>query len=293
MSEFEFRLAGLTQDRIDRSELRQHRSKSGQAASSRVTASQLSTVGLKVSTALLLKTGLVLIVIYAVTNPLPRIDPLIVKINSPEGATVDGKTISIKNVNRRVFEISGTIANPKITRVRLETNKLSLTAPVTEGKFLFKVPLVNGPNRMQVIAGNVASQMIDVTSGVPKADIWIELKWDGPEDIDLHLFLPDESGGRLECFFNNCIGTPVGGATLDIDQTLINGGYGPEHIEVPHATPGRYIATAVYFGANGTFPRTVHWEATVLLENKGIIHHFSGYLSDLTGAQTIWEFDVP
>src|SRR5215471_3329158 len=267
MSEFEFRLAGLTQDRIDRSELRQHRSKSGHAASSRVTASQLPAVGLKVSTALLLKGGLVLIVIYAVTNPLPRIDPLIVKINPLGGAIVDGKTISIKNVNQRVFEISGTIANPKITLLRLETNKLSVIVPVTNGAFLTKVPLVNGANRMQVVAGNVASQMIHVTAQIPKADIWIELKWDGPEDIDLHLYLPGESGGRLECFYDNCIRDPVGGARLDIDQNLAKGGYGPEHIEVPHATPGRYIATAVYYGTNGTLHRTVNWESTVLLEN--------------------------
>lgn len=110
---------------------------------------------------------------------------------------------------------------------------------VDNGTFQSRVGLVPGRNRIQVLRdrhglGLVGtSRPIQITAAIPSSDIWSELTWEGPGDIDLHLVQPDGE----ECSYSHR--TTQIGATLDYDNTVKDG---PEHITLAaqvSSAPGR------------------------------------------------------
>jgi uncharacterized protein YfaP (DUF2135 family) len=264
MRHFNFKAKGITEE-LEES-ISKHRHHTSQVGTSKVTLGSVSA-----STALIAKVLLILLALYIVSSPAPRIDSRRIQLDLPPGATSKSKLIEIK-VSDRLFQVRGTVIDKKFKTVRLIENGHERTLRVDEtGRFSAPVALLSGRNRINVIAGPFASQTLNVTAQIPKTDIWAQLTWDGPGDIDLHLRLP--SGA--DCFFQNDCLQPIGleGAKLDIDNRE---SFGPEHITVTDARPGYYSLGLVYFKATQSPAILLHWQLNLLLENGRIARHFSG-----------------
>jgi uncharacterized protein YfaP (DUF2135 family) len=154
---------------------------------------------------------------------------------------------------------------------------------VQNGAFQSQVPLIPGENRIQAIARGVASNPIKVLAQIPPSDIWIELSWIGPGDIDLHLTLPNGN----ECFYSN---KATSGAMLDIDNTQRDG---PEHIVVEHAMAGSYRTTVHYYAAAKQPPDPVDWKVNVRLRNGKVQKSFAGRLNHVKEQQEVFTFKFP
>jgi len=134
-------------------------------------------------------------------------------------------------------------------------------------------PLVVGVYRLRVSAvdglGVTRSCDVDVTANA--RGLRVELTWDGPGDVDLHL-TDDASATRwfssADCHYANT--RPAFGALLDVDNVT---GNGPEAIHLASPTAGtsytvgvhhyaraagRVATVRVYCGASGTTPAAVY-----------------------------------
>jgi len=282
MPEFEFQAEGLTEDQLERSGRRDRRSRSYRNGPQSSGISKIS-IG-SVSTAAAFKTMVVLVALYLISHPAPRIDPAQVRVDLPPGATSTDKVIKVR-VADRVFQVSGTVADTKTKTIKLIENGRDRTVPVDQnGKFLERVALLTGSNRIQLTAGQFASKTINVTADIPQADIWTQLTWDGPGDIDLHLVLPNGQ----DCFYSTCEKPKVlDGAQLDFDNQV---SYGPEHITMDHASPGHYVIRIVYYWADNP-PRVVRWHLIVLLENGRIERRLTGTLDTVGRDEPVCSFD--
>jgi hypothetical protein len=152
------------------------------------------------------------------------------------------------------------------------------------------VPLFQGENTIQALAsGAIAnltsgSEIIGVTAKIPRFAIWTELTWEGPGDIDLHLYLPNGE----HCYFEQKKTTS--GAWLDIDNTTRDG---PEHIIMEKAITGTYRLSVRYYAPKEGPPRTVPWRLTVRL-NEGQIHRtYAGALTFVNEERIIDTFSFP
>ena len=186
--------------------------------------------------------------------------------------------------------VKGTVSDPHISRVFLDVNGLSRPVSVDNGVFESRVPLLPGRNQIRASLGPrslrlaSASQMVRLAAAIPAFDIWSELTWDGPGDIDLHLVQPDGE----ECWFSNR--TTQAGAALDYDNTARDG---PEHITMKNALPGRYEVKVVYYRAAGLPARKVAWSVTLRL-TKGVSQQtYSGVLANEGDVQTVSAFSLP
>ena len=209
--------------------------------------------------------------IYALENPGQII------ITQPAGGVA---------TNASVIALAGEVENPRLDTITLNVNGSARTLPVANGKFSSSVPLVPGENTIQATSGGVVANLIGgsnivrIPAQIAPAAIWTELTWDGPGDIDLHLYLPNGE----HCYFKNK--TTSAGAALDVDNTDHDG---PEHIVMEKRMAGRYRITVLYFEATSRPARPVSWQVTVRLENNEV-RHFSGRLYEEDQEENVYEF---
>lgn len=214
-------------------------------------------------------------VTYSVQNPGE------IRITAPRTGSVTNQTF---------VDVAGTVGNSRVEEIELVVNGLARTVAVTKGRFLSRVPLFRGENTIQALpSGAVAnltsgSEPIDVTASIPRFAIWTELTWEGPGDIDLHLYLPNGE----HCYYRQKK-TPSG-AWLDIDNTARDG---PEHIIMEKALPGTYRLSVLYFAAKDGPPRRIPWRLTVRLGENRIHQTFSGTLTSVNEERIVDTFSFP
>ncbi|HXI99986.1 MAG TPA: hypothetical protein VNH44_02110 [Micropepsaceae bacterium] len=188
--------------------------------------------------------------------------------------------------NASVVALAGEVENPRIDTITLNVNGAARTVPVAGGKFAASVPLIPGENTIQATAGGIVanfsggSNIVRVPAEITPAAVWTELTWDGPGDIDLHLYLPNGE----HCFFDNK--TTRAGAKLDVDNTTNDG---PEHIIMENPLTGPYRISVLYFASASRPARPVSWQVTVRLKNNEI-RHFSGRLYEEKEEQDVYAF---
>jgi uncharacterized protein YfaP (DUF2135 family) len=193
----------------------------------------------------------------------------------------------IRTTTASIVKVAGEIPGARSDTVALNVNGSLLAVPVTDAKFVATVPLVPGENTIEVTSGGIVSTLMGGSSAVrifadiKPADIWTQLTWDGPGDIDLHLLLPNNE----LCFYNNK--KTQAGAALDIDNTIADG---PEHIVMEHAIPGAYRLSVLYYSASDQTRRTVSWQVVVRLRNEEL-QRFSGKLSRVKEEQVVRTFN--
>jgi len=172
----------------------------------------------------------------------------------------------------RVIPVAGEVTDPGAQRVTLVVNGEERTVSVQGGRFETMVPLLTGQNTIQAFLGpNAYSQRVTVQADVAPADVWIQLTWDGPGDIDLHLYLPN----REHVYYGNK--QSAAGAQLDVDNTRQDG---PEHITMTRAIPGEYRVAVRYFG-RGIRPSgsPVPWQVLMRLDQGQATRRFTGVLN--------------
>jgi hypothetical protein len=190
--------------------------------------------------------------------------------------------------NARFIDVTGTVDNPRVASVALEVNGSYRSASVENGRFASRVPLVRGENVIRATVSGAAalvtpgSNIITITADLPRSDIWSELTWDGPGDLDLHLYLP----GMEHIFWKNR--KSAVGAFLDFDNQVSDG---PEHIVMDTAIPGQYRMTVHYFKASA--PGPVRWRARLLLRDGAVTQEFSGVLTTPGEETEFWMMDWP
>lgn len=211
-----------------------------------------------------------------------------IRITSVTAPTGDGSITPVTQEQSVV--VTGTVSNPRISQIFLDVNGSSRPVSVDKGAFQSRVALVPGRNRIQAsldhhglgLAGT--SQTARIVALIPPSDIWTELTWDGPGDIDLHLLQPDGE----ECSYQRR--TTQAGATLDYDNTVQDG---PEHITMMNAVAGTYQVKVVYYAAAGSPPRKVPWTVTLRLRNGAAQQTYSGVLESVGEAHTVTAFSLP
>ncbi|HEY6349726.1 MAG TPA: hypothetical protein VI636_09975 [Candidatus Angelobacter sp.] len=208
------------------------------------------------------------------------------RITSITTVAVPGENGTVSAMQGRFVDVAGSVSNPDIQRIFLDVNGLVRGVTVDHGKFGSRVGLIPGTNRIQASADPRGfgwfggSQAVTIVAAIPPSDIWTELTWDGPGDIDLHLLQPDGE----ECSYSNP--QAKSGASLDFDNTVQDG---PEHITVPRAAAGVYQVKVVYFAASGGSSRKVPWNVTLRMRN-GAIQRYSGVLETVKDEQTVAVF---
>lgn len=215
------------------------------------------------------------ILVYTVSQSGVRVDPQQLGITS---------SATERSTNALSLMVSGTLRDTGIKTVTLVTNGSRRPVTVQNGTFQSRVPLIAGENTIQAITRKVASNPIKVVAQIPPADIWIELSWIGPGDIDLHLALPNGE----HCFYSKRE-TPSG-AILDFDNTQRDG---PEHIVMNRAIEGSYRADVVYFSAPKQPPDPVDWQVNFRLRNGKIQESFAGRLNNVGEEQEVFTFKFP
>lgn len=296
MPEFEFRIEGLTKTQRQRWQENNPQSSTPKGPRSRAGTSRLSLGGAKLSTVALVKAGVVLLAIYALSQPVPIIDARRIRLDLPGTSSTD-KVITVNSIDGRVLMIKGTVSDEYISQVTLDErlfDEKTLTfddhqwqvSVQPDRTFEAKVALMGGKNTIQVSAAGVASKVINIVPAIPPSDIWTQLTWDGPGDIDLHLHLPNGE----HCFFPPEFRDTNAGAKLDFDETKA---YGPEHITMEHAIPGQYHLAVVYFNDQPFPERTIHWEVIVRLENQRLERRFTGELHRFGETKEVWFFNLP
>jgi hypothetical protein len=172
----------------------------------------------------------------------------------------------------RVIPVAGQVTDPAAQRITLVVNDEQRPVSVENGRFRTMVPLVAGQNSIQAFLSSSAfSDRVLVQADVPAADVWLQLTWDGPADIDLHLYLPN---GEHVYYADK---QSSAGAALDVDNTQRDG---PEHITMVQAIPGEYRVLVRYFGRrNRAGGDQVPWQVTVRLRGGQVAQRFSGVLN--------------
>ena len=137
-------------------------------------------------------TAAIIAVIYAINHPGQ------IKITSPSSGTTTDNT---------VITVTGTVENSRVETIVLDVNGFPHTVMVNNKEFTLNVPLIRGKNTIQAsvegVASNIigASNLVNIKANIPHFDIWTELNWDGPGDVDLHLYLPNGE----HCYFREKI----------------------------------------------------------------------------------------
>lgn len=211
-----------------------------------------------------------------------------IRITSVTAPTGDGNIASVTQEQSVV--VTGTVSNPRISQIFLDVNGSSRPVSVEKGTFQSRVALIPGRNRIHASLDHhglglaSTSQTVRIAALIPPADLWTELTWDGPGDIDLHLVQPDGE----ECWYQNR--TTRAGATLDYDNTVQDG---PEHITMVNAVAGTYQIKVVYYAAASSPPRKVRWTVTLRLRNGAAQQTYSGVLESVGETQTVTAFSMP
>jgi uncharacterized protein YfaP (DUF2135 family) len=168
-------------------------------------------------------------------------------------------------------------------RITLVVNGEERQVSVANGEFRTMVPLVTGQNTIQaVLNANTYSERVTVQADVAPADVWVQLTWDGPADIDLHLYMPNNG----HVYFSN---KEALGAQLDVDNTQQDG---PEHITMTRAIPGEYRVEVHYYSerarpGGGT---QVPWQVLVRLRSGQTTQRFSGTLTQRGERTDVYTF---
>ncbi|MFC1574718.1 hypothetical protein ACFL3Z_01410, partial [Gemmatimonadota bacterium] len=172
----------------------------------------------------------------------------------------------------RVIPVAGEVTDPEVQRITLAVNNEERFVSVENGRFETMVPLVTGQNTIQALLSPTAySERVTVQADVAPADVWIELTWDGPGDIDLHLYMPNGE----HVYFGDKLSDA--GAELDVDNTRQDG---PEHITMTQAIPGEYRVAVRYYSSR-TRPggNQVPWQILVRLNAGQTAQRFTGVLN--------------
>jgi len=224
------------------------------------------------------------IVAAAAYAALPSTGIRITSVTAP-----DGNGIITSITQEQSVVVKGTVSNPRISQIFLDVNGSSRPVSVDNGTFQSRVALIAGRNRIQAslerhgLGLSGTSPTIRLAAAIPPTDVWSELTWEGPGDIDLHLVQPDGE----ECSFSQK--NTQAGATLDYDNTVRDG---PEHITVAKAVSGTYQVRVVYYAASGSPPRKVPWTVTLRLRNGAVQQTYSGVLESVGETQTITTFNL-
>ncbi|MBI4612072.1 MAG: DUF2135 domain-containing protein [Planctomycetes bacterium] len=147
--------------------------------------------------------------------------------------------------SERAVTVTGTIADPAISRATIVVNGSANPFDVSNGSFSYLLILAPGDNLIQVVAENetgVGRDAVAIHSVVPKRDVKVVMTWDTPTDIDLHVIDP----AGEECFYSSPQ-SKIGGQ-LDHDDT---DGFGPETFLLSNAIDGTYIVKTKYYGGEG------------------------------------------
>ncbi len=144
-----------------------------------------------------------------------------------------------------------------------------------------------GPLRPDIVGDYVGELVVTNDLGISSApcrtsasaeadsNLWVELTWQYPEDIDLHLLRGNGSRNTAQdCYYANCAGRglswgqpgPDDNPTLDLDDIL---GTGPENINIPEPEARRY--TVVVHDYSWTRDRTGLNNFTVKVYIDGIL----------------------
>ncbi|HYF36918.1 MAG TPA: hypothetical protein VD994_16595 [Prosthecobacter sp.] len=167
--------------------------------------------------------------------------PVSIEIDEPQnGFSTDG----------RVVTISGSTKGADIATVVVNVGGRSTEMPVVDGRFTGQITLTVGENEVTVTDGadgGARSKAVEVICTDKPSRLWVELAWDGPGDVDLHVFQPN---GEDVCYSNTY---PAGGGQLDVDNTR---GYGPEHYFISAARgdnvlSGDYVIRLVHYRSDG------------------------------------------
>lgn len=198
---------------------------------------------------------------------------------------------SATSTREPAVEIRGRVRNHRLKRIFLLVNGYSRPVTVDHGAFKSRVPLVTGENKIQASVDEQTlrltgtSNAIRLLAQIPASDVWCELGWDGPGDIDLHLYEPDGE----QCYYGNK--ESKAGAILDVDNTERDG---PEHVTLNKAIPGEYRVTVLYFAAKGEgAPRKVSWRVALRLRNGASQRTYSGVRQSVGQEQTAAMFRFP
>ena len=251
MQEFYFKVDGLTEEDLPRGKK------------------------FKLRSTIFVWTTIIVATIYAINYPGQ------IKINSPKSGF---------STNNNVITVTGTVGNIRTKRITLNVNGSSRTLLVQKGAFTSKVPLIRGENTIQASVGGVASnilgrsKVLKVTAQIPRFDIWTELNWNGPGDVDLHLYLPNGE----HCYYKQK--NTGSGAMLDIDNKERDG---PEHIFMENAILGEYRVSVLYYRADSDPPRPISWQVTVRLKDREVQRMYSGVLRASKEEQTVDTFAFP
>lgn len=184
----------------------------------------------------------------------------------------------------RVVTVSGSIENyDEHTTAKVSVNGVpgSLALDV-DGNFSHDVAISSGSNTIVVTATNwygSSSKQVTVTGSMSRLALWTELNWSTDEtDVDMHLLRP---GGTIGDSYDDCsyfnrspdwgtLGYSGDDPALDVDDT---DGYGPEHITMTEAVPGRYTLFVHFFSDHGHT-----WEDTnarvAISTNGGVVQYF-------------------
>lgn len=219
----------------------------------------------------------IIAVIYAINHPRQ------IRITSPPSGTTTDNT---------VITVIGTVENPSIETIMLDVNGIPRTVSVKNSEFTSKVPLIRGKNTIQAsmegVVSNIigSSNLINIMARIPHFDVWTELNWDGPGDVDLHLYLPNGE----HCYYERK--NTKSNAKLDIDNTERDG---PEHIVMEKAISGarKYKITVLYFSAANDPPKPISWRVTVRLRAGLSQRMYSGVLHAVKEEQTVDTFTFP
>jgi len=210
-------------------------------------------------------------------------------LNHPGDITITSPASGTKTQNA-VIAVAGTVQSPHVQTLILDVNGFSRPIQVKNGGFTSEVSLVRGENTIRAFPSGVAanltggSDVVHIIAEIPTYDIWTELTWDGPGDVDLHLFLPNGE----HCYFERKR-TPAG-AVLDVDNRQRDG---PEHIVMQAAIPGRYTLMVHYYAAVGGPSRAIPWQVQLRLREGEFWHRYSGVLRAVHDRHVVETFTFP
>lgn len=197
---------------------------------------------------------------------------------SPAGTTpIDTDSDGIRDTTEATTTISGTITGgqEQVNSTLIFVDNQKFTAPVVNGEFSQKVPLLQGDNNIIVLATSVntfdnwAGFLKDtIKSTATPAAMTVTLTWDQDySDVDLHVLEPGTDARHI--YYAN-MGSGSNNPYLDIDNTA---GFGPEHYiategsTLPDSTNlyGTYQIRVEYYRdkSGADTPQTITWHIEV------------------------------
>lgn len=225
----------------------------------------LESMQFPVSASTVIVAAITVVVVLVLDQPIIRVDSRELNITS---------SLSSNETKERSLVIKGVVGQRLQARgvraVNVRVNEFNHVVTVDNGSFESRMPLNRGANTIQAFFGNVASKPITVVANLSRSDIWAELTWDGPADIDLHLYLPNGE----HCFFGNDVTTA--GAKLDFDNKVRDG---PEHIVMERAIRGQYRLAVHYYNLGGRAPGLpVNCRIVLKLKDGQVVRSFEKVL---------------